>query len=131
MPRLIDLAASQRGDAFISLLTRADRRGLTALHLAATRGSLAVFQTLLDLLPAEAVALRDEKGRTVVHVLLLALPHTDAGALYDCLQLLRARPAAPLSILDNAGRSPLDYLTALCVDSPALFTRLKPLLLPQ
>ena len=131
MPRLVDLAAAQLGPSILPHITCKDKRGQTPLHLAAFRGSLSVFQTLLDLVPVESFALQDAKGRTIVHILLLALSRSDAGAVVDCLQLLRERPSASFSIPDAAGRTPADYLPSLCANSPPLLARLKGLLTPK
>lgn len=130
MPRLIDLAAQKFGKAIASHLMRTDKRGQTPLHLAAFRGSLSVFQTLLELMSPAGIQHKDAKGRSVVHILLLALFRSDAGAVVDCIQLLRTLPDAPLAVPDAAGRTPEAYLTRLCVNSPALLARLQPLLAP-
>ena len=133
MPRVIDLAASECGPAMAAHVSRTDKRGQTALHLAAFRASMAVFQTLLELLSAEQLLAQDAQGRTVAHILVLAFARSDAGALGECVQMLHgcARAAALFTTKDASGRTPADLLPALCANSPALLERLRAVLAPR
>lgn len=111
LPLLREAETAQRELLDAALAVR-DRRGRTALHLAAARGHLDVTQWLLAR-DADAATVQDGDGNTALHYAAAA------GQEWLLAPLLEAAPSAAL-LANGAGRTPAQEAASRGLDLPAL-----------
>ena len=100
----IDESDLQKAQSIIKLiptgeLGKKDSNGLTALHHAAQKGSVAILKNLIDKVPQKNLAIRDSEGRTALHH---ATRCSDETSMKACtVALIHAMRPADLHIEDN------------------------------